>query len=203
MTEANKPTGVSERLRERRATWKSNDKNYHKPHQSRWYSMMRRCYNKMDSSYSYYGARGIRVCKKWHDYSVFRVWAEKTFKLGTTLDRIDNFADYSENNCRWATKAEQNSNRRRTPKIILHESRLVRKAIEWQHAKFGDPKTRTEKYCSGCNAKHPLSSFGVCRSSHDGHAYKCKGCERKKRAEYRKKKAMNPRGRFVTTTGEN
>src|SRR5699024_785165 len=38
-----------------------------------WYNMIRRCYDKRDPGYRYYGARGVTVSPIWHDYSMFRM----------------------------------------------------------------------------------------------------------------------------------
>lgn len=37
----------------------------------KWEAMINRCYNKNDKLYEYYGAKGIRVCKRWHTFSNF------------------------------------------------------------------------------------------------------------------------------------
>lgn len=74
-------------------------------------SMMSRCYNKNDPSYAGYGGRGITVCKRWHKFENFVV------DMGIrppnrTLDRKNNNKGYSKANCRWATRSEQQFNKR-------------------------------------------------------------------------------------------
>jgi len=77
-----------------------------------WRNMMQRCYNEKMDSYIYYGGRGIGVCKEWHDTKNFIDWAEETYIVGMSLDRIDSNGDYMPNNCRWVDKTLQTINRR-------------------------------------------------------------------------------------------
>ena len=64
------------------------------------YEVMRRCYNPNTVTYKHFGAKGIKVCKEWHDREVFRKWArENGFKKGLRLCRIDNTKDYTPDNC--------------------------------------------------------------------------------------------------------
>jgi hypothetical protein len=77
-----------------------------------WYEMIRRCNNPGRHNYKYYGGRGIRVCERWlNSFDTFVTdMGEKP--LHYELDRIDNSKDYSPDNCRWATKSQQQINRR-------------------------------------------------------------------------------------------
>lgn len=77
-----------------------------------WTSMRSRCNNPNDSSYSNYGAIGVKVCPEWDSFEQFLVDMGERPE-GTTLDRIDPNGDYTVSNCRWATAYEQRHNRRK------------------------------------------------------------------------------------------
>ena len=69
--------------------------------------MKSRCNNSNDSSYKYYGAKGIKVCKEWSYFKDFKEWAFKNnYQEGLTIDRINPIGNYEPDNCRWITSTE-------------------------------------------------------------------------------------------------
>ncbi len=87
-------------------------KNGNPPLYTVWRSMIGRCYDKNVKQYKDYGGRGIKVCPQWrHSYRQF--YADMAPRPdGYTLDRTNVDGDYSPDNCRWATRKQQQRNRR-------------------------------------------------------------------------------------------
>lgn len=92
--------------------------------------MRQRCNDKNCPSYKYYGARGIKICKKWNDYKTFEEWAMNNgYTEELTLDRINVNGNYEPSNCRWATKKEQSNNRR--DNILIEYNNEIKTIHQW------------------------------------------------------------------------
>ena len=81
-----------------------------------WADMLYRCTNKNSRMYKHYGERGITVCERWRDFANFYEDMGDP-SPGLSIERVDNNAGYSPDNCIWADRKTQKNNRRITVKI--------------------------------------------------------------------------------------
>ncbi len=115
----------------RKATFKHGMRD--EPFYKNWCSMRYRCYKKNNISYKNYGAKGIKVCKRWQKFinfkdDMFKGYLEHLKKYGrknTTIERLNSSKDYSADNCIWATRLEQNSNTNRNVFIEFKGEKLT------------------------------------------------------------------------------
>ncbi len=93
-----------------------------------WQSMIQRCTNPKSMYYYNYGGRGIAVCKRWRKFENF-LKDMGIPKNGLTLDRVNNDKGYCKSNCRWATRKEQNRNKRNN--IFVTHKNETRLLLDW------------------------------------------------------------------------
>jgi len=77
-----------------------------------WRSMKDRCLNPNAKAFPDYGARGITICDRWVGSYANFIADMGGRPPGHSLDRINNDGNYEPSNCRWATKKDQQRNRR-------------------------------------------------------------------------------------------
>lgn len=84
-----------------------------------WASMIHRCNNPKSQEFHNYGARGISVCQRWHQFAGFYADMGDP-RDGLSLERIDNSKGYCKENCCWATLAQQMRNTRQNRNLTFH-----------------------------------------------------------------------------------
>lgn len=96
-----------------------------------WNQIMLRCYNPNSSHYDRYGGRGISVCEEWHDFWMFVKWSDSVGGKPEKgeIDRIDNDGNYCPENCRWATRTQQNSNK--SNNVVIEYNGKAQTLMEW------------------------------------------------------------------------
>lgn len=90
-----------------------------------WSHMLGRCNNPTDSKYPDYGGRGIKVCDRWSSFDNSYLDLGPKPTIDHSLDRMDNDADYSPTNCRWATRFQQAQNKRNNVHVFIGGQQFV------------------------------------------------------------------------------
>lgn len=99
------------------------DRGRHRLHGTRtytiWAGIVQRCCNPNYHSFDRYGGRGITLSDEWKDFATFVRDMGECPSTDMSIDRIDNDRGYERGNCRWATRSQQQRNRR-TNRVIAH-----------------------------------------------------------------------------------
>lgn len=124
-----------------------------------WKQMRQRCQNPNTRSYADYGGRGIAVCAEWDAFEAFREWSlANGYRDDLSIDRIDNDAGYSSDNCRWATSAEQAQNKRsRRPPAKPRRLKPHCKRghlLEGENLRIGWRNGAPHRQCRACGAEN-------------------------------------------------
>lgn len=127
----------------------------------KWSSAKNRCLNTKNIAYPSYGGRGIKFSKQWSNFLVFQKEMYESYKKhvvifgikNTMLDCIDNDKGYSKKNCRWATRTQQNNNRRNN--VLVAFKGKTQTLSKWRE-KFSLPET---VYLRIRNGEKPETAF--------------------------------------------
>lgn len=85
-----------------------------RPEYYAWRDLVRRCTHPTHKQWADYGGRGIKVCDRWlGSFANFLADVGRRPSPSLTIDRVDNDGDYEPGNVRWATRDQQNANRRK------------------------------------------------------------------------------------------
>ena len=94
-----------------------------------WKGMRKRCNNPNDPTYKHYGARGIKVCKRWDKFENFLADMGKRPSPKHSIERKKVNKGYSPSNCIWLLRKHQAWNRRDTVYVTY---KGVKKSLrEW------------------------------------------------------------------------
>jgi len=96
-----------------------------------WRHMNSRCGNTKAKHYASYGGRGIKVCARWQGKEGFSNFVIDMGECpaGMSIERIDNNAGYSPDNCKWATPKEQANNKRTT--LWIEYKGVIKNLTQW------------------------------------------------------------------------
>lgn len=117
------------------------------PEHKAWRQMLSRCTNPNNPGYRDYGERGITVCKRWAES--FESFFEDMGRRPSnehSLERKDTNGNYEPGNCRWATRAEQNANTRRSKRWIING--ITYPSLEAAAAAVGLSSTTVLRRCN-------------------------------------------------------
>ncbi len=133
-----------------------------------WIEMKRRCDPKRANwpRFASWAGRGITVCERWANS--FERFFEDMGQCpdGLQLDRIDTNGNYEPGNCRWATVAQQQNNRRSN--IVLEIDGKTQTIAQWARQYGVRPRTAAQRLRAGWPAK-----LAVSRESDRGQNHLC------------------------------
>lgn len=139
------------------------------PEWAAWASMRSRCNDPQSKNFKNYGARGISVCKRWGTFENFISDMGNKPSREHSLDRINNDSGYKPSNCRWATRKEQQNNRRIGMGYGPKKSGKYKKCKSCENRFYFSPSMYKKKFCS-------RKCFYIGREDRNGEYLKCPTC---------------------------
>lgn len=124
-----------------------------------YWGIKQRCENPKNPGYAGYGGRGIYV--EWTTVEEFVADMGARPSLNHTIERIDNDGPYSKDNCRWATKQEQNFNKRSNHTITFNDK--TQTITEWSRETGFHKELIRSRLARGWTPAQALSTPPGCR----------------------------------------
>lgn len=134
--------------------------------------MKQRCYYIKHSCYKRYGARGIKICNEWLDFSNFlKDMGESYYKhckeyseKDTSIDRTDSEGNYTPQNCKWNTQRNQQLNR--TNNHLLTYKGETKPLTQWAREKGFKRGLLENRIRRGWSVKKMLETPVISKFSH-------------------------------------
>lgn len=131
-----------------------------------WHLMKQRCQNKNCNKYPSYGGRGITVCQEWDDFENF-IKDMGECPTGFTLERIDNNGNYEKANCKWASRSDQQVNKRKLERnktgvvgVHLLKSGKYGASLNYENKKYSLGVFKTLEEAKKVRQEAELKHFG-------------------------------------------
>lgn len=130
---------------------------YGSPEYNIWEGMRDRCYRPKTRGYANYGGRGIRVCDRWREsFEAFYEDMGPRPSPEHQLDRIEGDKGYEPGNCRWATRAEQNRNRKDNVVLEFRGERMC--LTDWAKRSGMSKGTLRDRLARGMSIEEALTT---------------------------------------------
>jgi len=117
-----------------------------------WADIKTRCLNVNSKVFEHYGGRGITICNRWKN-SFENFLKDMGFAPPKyEIERINVNGNYEPNNCKWATRQEQCSNRRQNKFITFND--ITKTYTQWEKELGLKPTTISQRKRYGwCDEK--------------------------------------------------
>lgn len=126
------------------------------PEYNIWCLMRRRCYDHNSQDFQNYGGRGIDVCESWRSsFAAFFADMGERPSPQHSIERLDNNLGYGPQNCIWATRHEQQRNKRNSMLITYKDQTLC--PADWAPIVGIDEGTIRWRITHGWSAERALA----------------------------------------------